>query len=66
MKRYVLYGTGLEGERFLYRHAYLKDDIEYCIDAFHTGSFHGLPIVTLDNAVNLAEYKIIVAAVRLT
>lgn len=28
MKKYILYGTGLEGERFLYRHAYMKDDID--------------------------------------
>ncbi len=63
MQEYVLYGTGLEGERFLYQHNQLQKNIVYCIDASHAGSFHGIPIVTIENAENLSEYKIIIAAV---
>lgn len=37
MKQYILYGTRFEGEKFLYQNLHIKDDIEYCIDAFHQG-----------------------------
>jgi hypothetical protein len=63
MKKYVLYGTGLEGEKLLYNHFSIIDEIAYCIDSFHTGSFHGIPIVTFDEATDLQSYTIIVAAV---
>ena len=63
MKKYVLYGVGVQGEIFFYKHYTLKDEIAYCIDGFHTGTFHGLPIVKVDEAKNLSMYKILVAAV---
>ena len=63
MKKYVLYGTGLEGEKLLYNHFNIIEEIEYCIDSFHTGTFHDLPIVTLNDAKNLHLYTILVAAV---
>lgn len=62
MKKYVLFGTSMEGEKLLYQYPKLTDDIEYCIDSFHTGEFHGIPIVKLDEAGELQRYTIIVAA----
>ncbi len=68
MKKYVLYGTGIEGEKFLFHHMDKKEKIAYCVDAFHKGTFHGIPILGLETAFEkgLSGYKIIVAAVAET
>lgn len=63
LKKYVLYGTGLEGEKFFYNHYEMIEQVEYCIDAFHKGEFHGIPIVQIEQAEDLSAYKIFVAAV---
>uniref|UniRef100_UPI0040572634 WcbI family polysaccharide biosynthesis putative acetyltransferase n=1 Tax=Acetatifactor sp. TaxID=1872090 RepID=UPI0040572634 len=63
MKKYVLYGCGLEGEKFLYKNFYMKEQIAYCIDVFHKGEFHGIPIYNIEEAENLERYKILVAAI---
>lgn len=62
MKKYVLYGAGWYAEQFLYNFKE-KDRVKCCIDAFRTGTFHGLPIYTLDTAPDLKDYLIIVTAV---
>lgn len=63
MKDYILFGTSMEGEKLLYRYPQLAEKIEFCIDSFHTGEFHGIPIVKLDETEELQKYIIIVAAV---
>lgn len=63
MKKYVLYGTGLEGEKLIYRYNDITDEITYCIDRFHRGEFHGIPIVTLEEAEDLNKYMVLVAAI---
>ena len=60
MKKYVLYGTGVEAEKFLYQHTELFSQIEYCIDASKTGHFHSIPIYTLDTAPTLEVHTILV------
>jgi len=63
VKKYILYGTGLEGEKLLYRCYDIIDEIVYCVDSFHKGVFHGIPIVTLAEAGELNSYTILVAAI---
>lgn len=60
-KSYILYGTGVEAENFLFQHMDYIEKIEYCIDALHTGEFHHLPIIKVEEA-NFAKRKVIVAA----
>lgn len=68
-RKLVIYGTGWEGEKFLYNliadigEKECKEQIIYCIDAVHTGSFHGIPIYTLENAPDLEKYYVIVAMI---
>lgn len=62
MRKYVLYGTGWYAEQFLYNFKE-KDRVAYCIDGFRTGTFHGLPIFTLEAAPALKSHKIIVTVV---
>ena len=39
-KKYILYGTGLEAENFLFRNQDLLDKIIYCIDRNKKEKFH--------------------------
>jgi len=64
--KYVLYGAGVEGEKFLFRHMELVDRIVFCIDGYRTGDFHGIPIKKIEEAENLFEYKILVAGLAET
>ena len=62
MKKYVLYGSGWEAEKFMYRFD-ARDDIDYVIDGYHTGTFHDMPIYHIDAAPDdLSEHTILVAA----
>lgn len=61
-KAYILYGTGVEAERFLFRHMHMVKEIEYCMDALHTGEFHHLPIKKPEESFISCGQKIIVAA----
>ena len=61
-EKYILYGAGLEGERFMFRHMELTDRIVFCIDGYRQGDFHGIPIKRIEEVDNLFEYKILVAA----
>ena len=47
-KQIVLYGCGMEGERFLARHPGLYDQICFCIDRSRQGNFHGKPIKQIE------------------
>lgn len=61
MKKIVLYGTGLEGEKFYWR---WKDEYEivFCIDKFHKDTFHGIPVYDISKVKDkLAEYFIVIA-----
>lgn len=62
MKKYVLYGAGWYAEKFLYRFKE-KDRIEYCIDRYKKGFFHGYPIYELEDAPDIKHYTILVTAV---
>lgn len=62
-RAYVLYGAGWESEKFLYRHREIINNVAYCIDEYHSGDIHGIPIVSLDGARNLEKYQILVATV---
>lgn len=66
MKKYVLYGVGINCERFLYHHISLKDRIAFCIDAHCTGKFHDIPIVKLETIKDLSNYTIIVTTTEST
>lgn len=60
MKKYVIYGAGLEAEKFLYRFDELEI-IDYFVDANRKGEFHQKPIYTIDNAPSdFTEHKVIV------
>lgn len=63
MKKYILYGTGWEAEKFLYENKNIQEEIIYCIDSYQSGFFHGIPIQILDDNLNIKGYYIIVAAV---
>lgn len=60
--KYVLYGVGTEGEKFVFRHMEIVDRIVFCIDGYRIGDFHGIPIKKIEEVDNLFEYKILVAA----
>lgn len=59
MKKYVLYGAGWYAEKFLYRFKE-KDSVEYCIDRHKKGFFHGYPIHTPEDALDMKRYMILV------
>lgn len=63
MKKYILYGTGIEGEKFIYQHLDIVEQIIYCIDKSHEGYFHGIPIKQIEDAFDCMKYKILVASV---
>ena len=59
--RFILYGCGLEAEKFMCRNKGMISNIEICIDGFRTGKFHGIEIKKIEQVENLASKKIIVA-----
>lgn len=61
-EKYVLYGAGWYAERFLYNFP-SKARIDYCIDGYQEGEFHGYPIYTLEHAPDIKKHMVIVAAV---
>lgn len=62
MKKYVLYGSGWEAEKFMYRFE-ARDEIDYVIDGYHKGTFHGMPIYNIDSAPDdLSDHMILIAA----
>jgi len=60
MKKYILYGVGAEAEYFLCANLSIYKEIAFCIDANRTGSFHGIPIYSFDDAPLSSDYKILV------
>lgn len=61
MKKYVLYGVGLDCEIFCYKNKDIIPQIAYCIDQNRNGeSFYDIPIYFLDNAPDLNSYTILV------
>ncbi len=63
MRKIVLYGIGLEGEKFYYR---WKDEYEivFCIDKFPKKTFHGVPVYDICKkgiADKIREYFIVIA-----
>jgi len=60
MKKYILYGVGVEAEKFLCANLSIYEEIAFCIDANRTGSFHGIPIYSFDAAPLSSDYKILV------
>ena len=54
METVILYGTGIEGEKF-YQAYRKKYKILYCIDKMYNRPFHGLSIVDFENVA--AELK---------
>ena len=62
MRKLILYGTGLEGEKF-YSWSEKLCDIAYCIDKRNNRSFHGKPVYSLEEKeLELKNFFIIVAA----
>lgn len=67
----AIWGTGWEGEKFLFGLDRDKDiagkiRIEYAIDTYQKGEWHGLAIYTLKTAPKVKEKFIVVAAVETT
>ncbi len=59
-KKIVLYGIGLEGEKFFWKWKN-KYDIVYCLDKKKQNSFHGLSVYSLEEKkAELKEHMIIV------
>lgn len=63
MRKIVLYGIGLEGEKFYWR---WKDEYEivFCIDKFPKKSFHGVPVYDICKegiTEKIRDYFIVVA-----
>ena len=54
-RRYILYGTGGEAERFLFQNQDILDRISFCIDRRNTGKFHGISVYSSDE-VTLCDY----------
>ncbi len=46
--RFILYGCGLEAEKFMCRNKGMISNIEICIDGFRTGKFHGIEIKKIE------------------
>ena len=66
-KKIILYGCGMEGERFLARHPGLYDRIVFCIDRSRQGTFHGKPIKRIEEAVETcSEYRMIITTLPST
>lgn len=60
-ERYALYGAGWEAERFYYQFKE-RDKIDFVIDAYKKGTFHGLNIYRLENVpCDLRNHKVIIA-----
>lgn len=59
----VLYGTGLEGEKFYCKYS-KQFEIVYCIDKRERGKFHGKSVYVLDEIRAVIEKYYIVVAVR--
>lgn len=57
----VVFGTKFEAEQVAYTHVRLGGVIEFVIDNFVEGDFHGISIYKLENVLNIKEYFIIVA-----
>ena len=63
--KYILCGSGVEAEYFLYSNLEVYKQILICIDRNTSKIFHNIPIITMEDALSiimLREYKIIVAA----
>ena len=66
-KQIILYGCGMEGERFLARHPGLFDRIYFCIDRSRQGTFHGKPIKKIEEVIDsCSEYRIIITTLPST
>lgn len=61
MKKIIIWGTGLEAEKFYYRYRD-KYSIVGVIDSFKTGMFHEIPIYKIDEIKTKIEYDQIVIA----
>ena len=61
MKKYVLYGVGLDCEIFCYKNKDIIPQIAYCIDKNRNGEFYyGIPIYSLNDAPDLSSHTILV------
>lgn len=58
----ILYGCGLEAEKFICRNMDLLSRISFCIDGYRQGTFHGKCIKKIEEVDSLFEKKIVVAA----
>lgn len=54
-RRYILYGTGGEAERFLFQNQDILEDISFCIDQRRTEKFHNICVYSLDG-VDIHDY----------
>lgn len=62
MEKYILYGTGMEAENFLFQNVGIKRNIVFCFDREKKEKFHDLDVFQFDKSYILKEkYKIIVA-----
>ncbi len=61
-KPIVIYGTGIEAEKFYYRY---KEEYEivFCIDDNRDKRFHGMPVYPLSKVIDKVEDYFIVVAV---
>ena len=66
-KNFILYGCGMESERFIARHPELFNQISFCIDAGRQGTFHGKTIKTVEEVgETLHESPIVIATLPST
>jgi len=63
MKKYVLYGASFEAERFLYYNKTILSEVAYCIDRSRKGTFHDIPIRTIEEATDIKKYFVIVTTI---
>lgn len=65
MKKTVLYGAGIQGEKF-YARWHKRYDIQFVIDRNANGTFHGLPVFSFEEkSAELKNYYIVVAVARM-
>lgn len=65
-KKIILYGAGLEGEKFYWKYKN-KYDIVCAVDKIHDRKFHGIPVYSFEKLKEMKlDFFIVVAAIGVT
>lgn len=59
---FILYGCGLEAEKYICRNMEMLSYIEDCVDGYRNGYFHGNLIKKIEQIKDISNRKILVAS----